>query len=300
VGDQLVNAEKFPYFPTANHATGWTKIIGFPAFGIYSYLKMRAGTKGTCFPGMRTIADDLGTGTRQVRAAIEVLIEHGLISKRRRPKRRSNIYTILQCPIPPDWEVEDVVGVVPETTPHESEDVLGVVPETTRCSPRDHVTILINKTLSKSDEKQRELFLESTEPEPDPELVQAIKTVLIETLPGPEIAAAAATIAAAGGTPEQIPRKIKALRKRWSDPGFVTSRSLSVNWDSIPIERQRRRPETLAEMIARQDARSAALDRRDLKRFADMSQSQRSDSSPQSERVRIAVTEKEMIGEVAT
>lgn len=55
---------------------------------VYIYLRDRADASGVCWPGIKTIAGELGLSTRTVQRALDDLEAAGLIVKKQR--RRSN------------------------------------------------------------------------------------------------------------------------------------------------------------------------------------------------------------------
>lgn len=55
---------------------------------VYIYLRDRANVSGVCWPGIKTIAGELGLSTRTVQRALDDLEAAGLIVKKQR--RRSN------------------------------------------------------------------------------------------------------------------------------------------------------------------------------------------------------------------
>jgi biotin operon repressor len=62
---------------------------------VYRKLRRYAGTKGSCFPSQKTLADELGKGERQVRRDLDALEAAGLIASVSRDGRRSNTYVFL-------------------------------------------------------------------------------------------------------------------------------------------------------------------------------------------------------------
>lgn len=65
---------------------------------VYMYLKDHADSQGQCWPGIKTIASDLGLSRSTVKRALDDLCREGLISKRQRWRENgslsSNLYTI--------------------------------------------------------------------------------------------------------------------------------------------------------------------------------------------------------------
>ena len=69
------------------------------AIPVYMYLKDRANSTGSCWPGIKTIAKDLNLSRSTVKRALADLEQHGYLSKlpRYRPNgsNTSNLYTLL-------------------------------------------------------------------------------------------------------------------------------------------------------------------------------------------------------------
>ena len=65
---------------------------------VYMYLRDRSGRKGTCWPGLKTIAKDLNLSPSTVKRALNDLSHLGLISKEPRFRENggstSNLYKI--------------------------------------------------------------------------------------------------------------------------------------------------------------------------------------------------------------
>ena len=65
---------------------------------VYMYLKSLSASKGECWPGIRTIANDLGLSKSTVKRAIADLEQHGYIEKQNRHRNNgsftSNLYRI--------------------------------------------------------------------------------------------------------------------------------------------------------------------------------------------------------------
>jgi len=59
---------------------------------VYMYLKDHADSQGQCWPGIKTIASDLGLSRSTVKRALDDLCREGLISKERR-WRENGSYT---------------------------------------------------------------------------------------------------------------------------------------------------------------------------------------------------------------
>lgn len=68
------------------------------AVSVYMYLKDRAGSVGSCWPGIKTIAKDMNLSRSTVKRALADLEQHGYITKspRYRPNgsNTSNLYTL--------------------------------------------------------------------------------------------------------------------------------------------------------------------------------------------------------------
>lgn len=66
---------------------------------VYMYLKDRADGQGRCWPGIKTIARDLGLSTSTVKRALDDLCREGLITKEHRWRENgsltSNLYRVL-------------------------------------------------------------------------------------------------------------------------------------------------------------------------------------------------------------
>ena len=65
---------------------------------VYIYLRDRADASGVCWPGIKTIAGELGLSPRTVQRALADLEQHGYLAKlpRYRPNgsNTSNLYTL--------------------------------------------------------------------------------------------------------------------------------------------------------------------------------------------------------------
>ena len=65
---------------------------------VYIYLRDRADASGVCWPGIKTIAHELGLSPRTVQRALADLEQHGYLAKlpRYRPNgsNTSNLYTL--------------------------------------------------------------------------------------------------------------------------------------------------------------------------------------------------------------
>ena len=66
---------------------------------VYIYLKDRSGRKGQCWPGIKTIAAELGLSRSTVKRALDDLSRAGLITKENRWRENgsltSNLYRLL-------------------------------------------------------------------------------------------------------------------------------------------------------------------------------------------------------------
>ncbi len=69
------------------------------ARAVYMYLKDRSGRKGQCWPGIKTIAAELGLSRSTVKRALDDLCRAGLIIKEDRWRENgsltSNLYRLL-------------------------------------------------------------------------------------------------------------------------------------------------------------------------------------------------------------
>lgn len=67
---------------------------------VYIYLKDRSAASGSCWPGVKTIALDLGLSRSTVRRALKELEQTGWIRRQSRYRENgshtSNLYTILR------------------------------------------------------------------------------------------------------------------------------------------------------------------------------------------------------------
>ena len=65
---------------------------------VYIYLRDRADASGVCWPGIKTIAGELGLSTRTVQRALDDLEDAGLIVKKQRRRKNgsltSNLYRL--------------------------------------------------------------------------------------------------------------------------------------------------------------------------------------------------------------
>ena len=65
---------------------------------VYMYLKSMSASKGECWPGIKTIAADLGLSKSTVKRAIRDLEKHGYIEKETRHRDNgsftSNLYRV--------------------------------------------------------------------------------------------------------------------------------------------------------------------------------------------------------------
>jgi len=68
------------------------------ARAVYMYLRDRADSEGKCWPGIKTIAGELGLSTRTVQRALDDLEDAGLIVKKQRRRKNgsltSNLYRL--------------------------------------------------------------------------------------------------------------------------------------------------------------------------------------------------------------
>lgn len=69
------------------------------AKAVYMYLKDHADSEGTCWPGIRTIATELGLSRSTVKRALEDLYKAELVAKEHRWRENgslsSNLYRLL-------------------------------------------------------------------------------------------------------------------------------------------------------------------------------------------------------------
>ena len=69
------------------------------ARAVYMYLKDHADSDGTCWPGIRTIAAELGLSVSTVKRALADLCREGMVTKERRWRENgslsSNLYRLL-------------------------------------------------------------------------------------------------------------------------------------------------------------------------------------------------------------
>lgn len=67
---------------------------------VYIYLRDRSAVSGSCWPGVKTIARDLGLSRSTVRRALKELERSGWVQRQARYRgngsRSSNLYTILR------------------------------------------------------------------------------------------------------------------------------------------------------------------------------------------------------------
>ena len=65
---------------------------------VYMYLKDRADSQGQCWPGIKTIARDLGLSVSTVKRALDDLCREGMVVKEKRWRENgsltSNLYRI--------------------------------------------------------------------------------------------------------------------------------------------------------------------------------------------------------------
>lgn len=68
------------------------------AKSVYVYLRDRSDASGVCWPGIKTIAGELGLSTRTVQRALDDLEDAGLIVKKQRRRKNgsltSNLYRL--------------------------------------------------------------------------------------------------------------------------------------------------------------------------------------------------------------
>jgi hypothetical protein len=68
--------------------------LSFGARLTYAILLSYAWNKGSCFPGQKRVAEDLGVSDRTVRTYLHELEELGLISWKQQGPSKPNLYTI--------------------------------------------------------------------------------------------------------------------------------------------------------------------------------------------------------------
>ena len=78
--------------------TIYTEELPHRAKAIYMYLKDRSNRTGECWPGINTIAADLGLSRSTVKRAIRDLTQRGLLKKEQRYRENgsnsSNLYMV--------------------------------------------------------------------------------------------------------------------------------------------------------------------------------------------------------------
>lgn len=83
-----------PYFQNIYHSD-----LNHRARTVYMYLKDHADSQGQCWPGIKTIASDLGLSRSTVKRALNDLCREGLIAKKPRWRENgslsSNLYRLL-------------------------------------------------------------------------------------------------------------------------------------------------------------------------------------------------------------
>lgn len=79
--------------------TIYLSALSHRARSVYMYLRDRAGSQGQCWPGVRTIARDLGLSPSTVYRALNELCKAGFLSREQRWRENggqtSNLYKIL-------------------------------------------------------------------------------------------------------------------------------------------------------------------------------------------------------------
>lgn len=74
------------------------------AKAVYMYLKDRANKEGQCWPGIKTIARELGLSVSTVKRALHDLEQRGYLEKTARLRENggatSNLYTVKQTQLP--------------------------------------------------------------------------------------------------------------------------------------------------------------------------------------------------------
>lgn len=76
----------------------YTSGLSHRARTVYMYLKDRSDKEGRCWPGIRTIARDLGLSVSTVKRALDDLCREGLVVKEKRWRENgsltSNLYQV--------------------------------------------------------------------------------------------------------------------------------------------------------------------------------------------------------------
>ena len=79
--------------------------LGHRAKAVYLYLRDRSDAEGKCWPGIKTIAADLGLSRSTVKRALSDLERNGYLERtsrfRENGSHTSNLYTVLPHPRPP-------------------------------------------------------------------------------------------------------------------------------------------------------------------------------------------------------
>ncbi len=78
--------------------------LGHRAKAVYLYLRDRSDAEGMCWPGIKTIASDLGLSRSTVKRALSDLERSGYLERtsrfRENGSHTSNLYTLLPRPPP--------------------------------------------------------------------------------------------------------------------------------------------------------------------------------------------------------
>ena len=81
------------------------KALTHRAKAVYMYLRDRSDAEGKCWPGINTIASDLGFSRSTVKRALTDLEQLGYLRRQARHRENgswtSNLYTISRAPRPP-------------------------------------------------------------------------------------------------------------------------------------------------------------------------------------------------------
>jgi hypothetical protein len=108
--DYLRRKQKPPFSLVSDHLWYFHPVSPIARL-VYVYLCYRAKDQPTAFPSYWTMAYDLDVQRNTIIHAIKELLELGLIEKEERytqvGDRTSNLYTICEPPVPPEWAFEN-------------------------------------------------------------------------------------------------------------------------------------------------------------------------------------------------
>lgn len=76
----------------------------------YARLCQYAGRRGVCFPSQESLADEIGTNSRQIRRLLDELIKYNLITTERMGKKKNNLYKFLYHL----WMDENITNTISE------------------------------------------------------------------------------------------------------------------------------------------------------------------------------------------